>query len=141
MSDTSAAKAFRVLPRVNDANEFFWTSGADGNLRFLRCGDCRQWLHPPSPRCPNCLSKNLAPEVVSGRATVHTYTINYQPWYPNFDPPYVVAVVAIEEQPSLRLMTNIVNCAPDDVAVGMAVQVMFEQYDDVWIPLFEPRAT
>jgi uncharacterized OB-fold protein len=35
-------------------------------------------------------------------------------------------------------MTNIVNCEPDEVSIGMPVQVVFEQHDDVWIPLFEP---
>jgi uncharacterized OB-fold protein len=138
VTDTAPAQKFRILPRRGADTDFFWTSGADGQLRFLRCQDCGLFLHPPAPRCPRCLSKSLAPEVVSGRATVFTYTINHQPWYPNFDPPYVIAIVEIEEQPSVRLTTNIVGCAPDEVYVGMPVQVAFEQYDDVYIPVFTP---
>jgi len=137
MTDTTP-KAFRVLPRLTPETEFFWTSGADGRLRFLRCQECRRFCHPPGPRCPNCLSKSLAPEAVSGQATVTTYTINHQPWYPNFDPPYVIAIVEIDEQPDVRLTTNIVGCAPDDVHVGQRVHVVFDNYDDVWIPLFTP---
>jgi len=133
---------FRVLPRVDDSNEFFWTSGKDGKLRFLRCQDDGTYVHPPAPICPVCLSRNLAPEPVSGRATVATYTINHQPWYPGLDPPYVVAIVEIEEQPSVRFMTNIVGCPPGDVQIGMPVEVTFEQYaDDVWLPFFAPRST
>jgi uncharacterized OB-fold protein len=75
---------------------------------------------------------------VSGHATVATFTINHQPWIPGFDPPYVVAIVEIDEQPSVRLMTNIVGCAPDEVYVGMPVRVVFERHDDVWLPLFQP---
>jgi uncharacterized OB-fold protein len=75
---------------------------------------------------------------VSGRAEVATFTINVQPWIPGFDPPYVIAMVEIVEQPSVRLTTNIVDCAPDDVYIGMPVMVRFEQYDDVWLPLFAP---
>jgi uncharacterized OB-fold protein len=75
---------------------------------------------------------------VSGRATVATFTVNHQPWIPGFDPPYVVAMVEIEEQPSVRLTTNIVGCRPEEVRIGMPVQVLFEHHDDVWIPLFEP---
>ena len=79
---------------------------------------------------------------VSGRATVATFTVNYQPWMPGPDLPYVVAIVEIEEQPSVRLTTNIVNCPPEDVHIGMKVQVVFEHRDDgdedVWIPQFEP---
>ena len=129
---------FRILPRVNDENRFFWTSGEDGRLRFLRCDECGFFVHPPSPICPECLCKRLTPTAVSGRATVATFTVNHQPWIPGYDPPYVVAIIEIEEQPSVRLMTNIVGCAPDDVRVGMPVQVAFEHHDDVWLPLFEP---
>ena len=133
-------KPFRVLPRLNSDNEFFWTSGADGVLRFLRCSVCHYYVHPPSPVCPRCLTKTLVPEAVSGRATVFSYTVNHQPWIPTFDPPYVIGLVAIEEQEDVRLTTNIVGCPPEDVTIGMPVQVCFEQYDDVWLPLFEPRS-
>jgi uncharacterized OB-fold protein len=131
---------FRILPRVNDENRFFWTSGEDGRLRFLRCDRCGFLVHPPSPICPECLSKRLTATPVSGRATVATFTVNHQPWIPGYDPPYVVAIVEIEEQRSVRLMTNIVRCEPDEVCIGMPVQVTFEHHDDVWLPFFEPAA-
>lgn len=129
---------FRVLPRLDADNEFFWTSGADGKLRFLRCTMCGYYLHPPGPVCPRCLTKSLQPEVVSGRATVATFTVNHQPWIPTYEPPYVIALVEIDEQPSVRLMTNLVDCGIDDVSIGMRVEVTFEHNDDVWIPLFRP---
>ena len=69
---------------------------------------------------------------------MHTYTVNHQPWYPGFDPPYVVAIVALPEQEALRLTTNIVGCAPGDVRIGLPVRVTFDHYDDVWLPMFEP---
>lgn len=135
---TTPRPGFRILPRVTAANEFFWTSGADGRLRFLRCGSCGYWIHPPGPICPVCHSKEVAPEAVAGTAALHTYTINQQAWLPGFDPPYVVAIVEFREQEGLRLTTNLVNCALDDVRIGMPVQVVFEQWEDVWLPLFEP---
>jgi uncharacterized OB-fold protein len=59
---------------------------------------------------------------------------------PGLEVPFVVAIVAIAEQDDVRLTTNIVNVAPDDVVIGMPVQVTFEPHieDEVWIPLFEP---
>jgi uncharacterized OB-fold protein len=135
-------KPFRVLPRVTPENEHFWRGGREGKLQFLRCRSCGWWLHPPSPVCPQCWSRDVAPDAVSGRATVHTFTINHQPWIPTFDPPYVVAIVELPEQEGLRLTTNIVGCEPDEVSIGMPVRVRFEHYDDdgyeVWLPLFEP---
>lgn len=131
-------RPFRVLPRVTDANRHFWTGGAQGELRFLRCGRCATWVHPPAPVCPDCLSRDLLPAAVSGRATVVTYTLNHQPWVPAPDHPYAIAIVEIEEQPGLRLMTNIVNCPPGSVRIGMPVRVVFERHDEVFVPLFEP---
>jgi len=134
-----ADKPFRVLPRVTEQNEHFWRGGAEGELRFLRCQNDGYWIHPPAPICPECLGKNIAPEAVSGEAVVHTFTVNHQAWIPTLDPPYVVAIVQLVEQVGLRLTTNIVNCEPDDVTIGMAVRVVFDNYDDdVWLPFFEP---
>lgn len=133
-----AEKPFRVLPRVTPWNEHFWKGGAEGKLLFLRCRDCATWIHPPSPVCPDCHGKDVEPEAVSGRATVLTYTLNHQPWVPAPDHPYAIAIVEIEEQRGLRLMTNIVHCPPEQVRIGMPVRVVFEQHDDVFVPLFEP---
>jgi hypothetical protein len=127
--------AFRLLPRVDDTNRFFWTSGADGRLRFLRCEDCGQLFHPPSPRCPHCMSADVAPHAVSGRGTVHSFTVNHQQWIPGSDP-YVIGLVAIAEQTDVRLMTNLVDCEPDDQLIGREVEVEFEEQDDVFLPLF-----
>jgi uncharacterized OB-fold protein len=131
-------KPFRVLPKLTDQNRHFWQGGEDGELRFLRCRGCRTWLHPPSPICPGCLGKDLAVEAVSGRATVLTFTLNHQPWVPAPDHPYAIAIVELEEQKGLRLMTNVVNCPAEDVRIGMPVRVVFEHHEDVWFPLFEP---
>jgi len=132
--------AIRLLPRLDADNRFFWTGGEDGILRFLRCSSCRQYIHPPVPRCPACLGDSLAPEPVSGRGTVHSFTVNHQAWIPGSDP-YVIGLVAIDEQPDVRLMTNLVDCEPDDSLIGRAVEVVFEQTDDVFLPLFRPVST
>ena len=132
--------AIRLLPRLEPDNTFFWTSGADGHLRFLRCLHCSYFVHPPAPRCPECLSEGVAPEVVSGRATVVAHTVNVHQWIPGSEP-YVIGLVAIEEQQSVRLTTNLVDVEPADIETGMPVEVVFEQHDDVFLPLFRPAPT
>jgi acetyl-CoA acetyltransferase/uncharacterized OB-fold protein len=129
----------RLLPELNPNNHWFWTSGEDGNLRIQGCKDCDHLVHPPVTICPNCRSRQTEPRVVSGRATVVGYTVNHHHWgLPGFEPPYVVAIVAIAEDPSVRLTTNIVNCDPESVHIGMEVQVLFQHEEDVWLPVFEP---
>ena len=132
-------KPKRLLPLVTPENQHYWTGGAEGQLRLLRCDACRHFVHPPAPVCPECLSRELSVAAVSGRAELLTYTVNHQPWLPGFPPPYVVAIVAIDEQPSLRITSNIVNCAPEALRIGMPLRVCFEECDDVWLPLFEPE--
>jgi uncharacterized OB-fold protein len=140
MAEAPVAPPFRILPRVTESNSPFWTGGAEAELRIQRCQDCHEFLHPPAVICPVCHSKRLEFEVVSGRATVFTFSVNYQPWMPGPELPYVVAIVALDDAAPVRLTTNIVNCDPESVEIGMPVQVIFEQHDDVWIPLFEPSA-
>lgn len=125
----------RLLPRLDVDNTFFWTSGADGRLRFLRCQACRSFVHPPTPRCPFCLGDDLAPEPVSGRARVESYTVNHQQWIPGSEP-YVVAWVSIVEQPDVHLTTNLVGLEPDELRIGMEVEVCFEEHEGVYLPLF-----
>ena len=129
----------RPFPAITPQNEFFWTAGAEGKLRFKRCQACRTYLHPPSPVCPTCLGKDIAVEDVSGAATVAAYTVNHHMWHPAFEPPYVIAIVEIEEAPYVRLTTQIVNCPPEAVSIGMPVHVQFEQVGPTWLPVFAPR--
>jgi uncharacterized protein len=126
---------FRVLPSLDEPSAFFWTSGADGTLRFLRCSACSYLIHPPAPICPNCHGRDAAPAAVSGRGTVHSFTVNHQPWDGVGDV-YVIGLVAIDEQPDVRLTTNIVGVAPEDVRIGMRVEAVFEDHAPVFIPLF-----
>src|SRR3984957_3925330 len=142
MTSTSAARgrALRALPRLEDSNRFFWTSGEDGRLRFLQCTACRHYVHPPVPRCPYCLVGTVAagplvPEPVSGTGVLHSFTVNHQQWIPGSDP-YVIGLVTVAEQDDVRLTQNLVACAPDHGRIGMAVEVTFEPAQDVWLPLF-----
>ena len=126
------------MPRLDPDNTFFWTSGKDGKLRFLRCQDCGYYIHPPTPICPQCYRRNVQLEVVSGDATLWSYTINHQNWAPGCEEPFVIGLVEIAEQAGLRLTSNILTPV-DRVAIGMPLHVVFEDHDPVYIPLFEPR--
>ena len=74
------------------------------------------------------------------------YTVNRQPWIPGLDPPYIVAMVELEDEPEVRLITNVVDVTPDGIHVGLRVEVFFEDWTGpsgdpdsrVWLPLFRP---
>ena len=128
----------RPPPLITQENEFFWTSGADGKLRFQECKACAALIHPPAPVCRYCRSQDIGVRAVSGRATLAGFTVNERFSLPGLPAPFVIAQVAIEEDPRVRLTTNIVDAEPDQLALGQRVEVVFEQAEDVWFPLFRP---
>jgi uncharacterized OB-fold protein len=135
-----AVPVFRVLPTLDEPSAFFWTSGADGKLRLLQCSACSYLIHPPAPICAKCHGRQLAPAEVSGRATVHSFTVNHQPWDGTGDV-YMIGLVTIDEQPDVRLTTNIVDIDAEAVRIGMPVEVVFEDHAPVFVPVFRPVAT
>jgi uncharacterized OB-fold protein len=83
------------------------------------------------------MSADILDAVVSGRGTIESFTINHHRWLPGLKVPYVIALVSLAEQDDIRLMTNIVDCAPEDVSIGATVRVVFEQQEEVFLPMFQ----
>jgi uncharacterized OB-fold protein len=130
----------RPLPEPDAETAFFWEAARNGELRILRCQDCGTYIHLPRPGCRSCGGTNLSPERVSGRGVVHSFTVTHFP-LPGYEPPFAVVLVELEEQEGLRLVSNLVDVPPDDVEIGMEVEVTFEPVaDDVTLPLFRRRA-
>lgn len=118
----------------------FWEATAEGRFLIQRCAGCRSAIFYPRPACPHCGGGELAWEAASGAATVHTFSIARRPTHPKFtgDEPYVVAIVELAEGP--HVTTNIIECDPDDVRIGMAVQLVFDAVGDdgYALPFFRP---
>lgn len=129
------------VPVADRDSAAFWDGLRRHRLLILRCVSCRYWLHPPQASCHRCFGMRLEPEEVSGRGTVYSYTLAQREFAPGVKPPYVAALVELEEQEGLRLVTNIVNIRAADVRIGLPVQVLFWDLDDadVTLALFEPR--
>jgi uncharacterized protein len=68
---------------------------------------------------------------------IDTYTVNHQKWAPDMEVPFVIARVKLDHAPGVYLTTNIVNCPFDSVDIDDKVNVVFEEQDGVWYPLFE----
>ncbi|MFC8527985.1 OB-fold domain-containing protein [Nocardia sp. NPDC057227] len=143
MADGTSAEtpaSGRPLPQLGLDTEFFWKSGADGVLRIQECRSCAALLHPPQPICRYCRGHDLGVRETSGRAVLASWTVNQRFAVPGLTPPYVVATVALADDPRVRLTTNIVDAEPDDLVLGMRLEVTFQPDADVWLPLFRPAA-
>ena len=132
--------AERPVPQPTLLTEQYWKGGADGELRMCSCVRCDALIHPPAPACRWCGGTETGTTVVSGYGTVVGVTVNWHQWDPAFEPPYVVATVALDEDPRGRIVTNLVDLEPDDAVVGMRVGVRFVPSGDVWLPVFAPMA-
>ena len=129
----------KTLPRIDEESRGWWEALVRQELYFQRCGACGTDRLPPRALCPACLSDQTEWIRASGQATVYSYTVTYQNQAPGFrdELPYVLAVVQLAEGP--RLMTNLIDCAPDAVRIGMAVTVVFDAVTpEITLPKFRP---
>jgi uncharacterized OB-fold protein len=127
-------------PRLvtTDLSRHFWEAAADGRLEVQRCRSCDALAHYPRELCSRCWSTDLVWEATRGRGTVRTFTVIHRPGHPAWDAdaPYVVALIQLDEGPTL--LSNVVDIAPSEVRVGLPVSVRFRRDGDLTLPQFAP---
>ena len=131
----------KPLPAITEDGAPYWEGCRQGELRVQRCDACRHLRFPPALVCPKCLAAEHTWVPLSGRGTIWSFIIVHRPQHPAFfaDAPYNVAIVELAE--GLRLMTNVVGCRPDQVRIGMPVEVVFDDVTpEVTLPKFRPTA-
>ena len=130
----------RPVPEPDEVTAFFWDAAREGRLEIQRCESCEQYQYPPDVACVHCQSTELTPAQVSGRGSLYSYTRVDRAFHAGFagQLPYVIGLVELEEQPGLKLLTNIVGADPEDLKVGMPLEVTFETRRDITLPQFRP---
>jgi uncharacterized OB-fold protein len=129
----------RPIPVVTPEMAPFWAAAKRGQLVVQRCRSCGALRFPAREVCSRCLSRDVEWTPVSGRGEVFSTAIMHQANHPAFAAvaPYAVVVIQLEE--GVRMMSNVVECAVRDVRIGMPVEVVFQELDaDVTLPLFRP---
>jgi uncharacterized protein len=129
----------KPIPVTDTVTRNFWQGCSKQELLLQQCNDCGHFQFYPRIFCVKCMSQALEWVRSSGRGTVHTFTIVHQNMTPGFanEVPYVYAVVELIE--GVRLTTNIVNCVPAEVYIGMPVSVVFEPISpEINLPKFRP---
>ena len=131
----------KPLPRPANAelSKPFWDATKKHEVVLPRCNKCSNTFFYPRETCPNCLSNDLDWSKASGRGRVHTFTIVEQPVHRGFmeDVPHVYAIIQLDE--GVRLPSNVVDCAVDDVYIDMPVVAVFDDVTpDVTLVKFKP---
>jgi 3-oxo-4,17-pregnadiene-20-carboxyl-CoA hydratase alpha subunit len=128
-------------PATNAGTEPFFEAARGHRLVIQRCASCRTYRHPPRPICPHCHSFDSSWDEVGGRGRLFTWSIVHQPFHPATATvlPYVVAVVELDGTEGTRFTSNLVDAAPDDLRLGRAVEVVWEDMDaHLTLPRFRP---
>jgi len=129
----------KPLPTIAGETKPFWDACRRGNLLIQRCGRCNEYQFYPRGICSNCWCEDIQWVTASGKGTVWTFTVTMQNGTPGFaeDVPYVLALVELEE--GVKMFTNIVECEPREVTIGMSVEVTFVRANDqITVPFFKP---
>jgi hypothetical protein len=130
----------KPLPAITEDGAPYWEGCRRAELRAQRCTACGHLRWPPSVLCPRCLAAGGEWVRLSGRGAIYSFIIVHRPQHPAFleDAPYNVAIVELEE--GLRTHTNVVECANEELRVGLAVEVVFQRVnDEVTLPKVRPR--
>ncbi len=131
----------RPLPQPDDATAPYWDAARRHELRVQRCGSCGRLRFPPQPMCDHCRSLDASWERMSGRGTVFSFVIAHLPVLPAFQAkaPFAIVLVELAEDPRLRVVGNLLDCPLDQIAIGMPVEVTFEQVDETTtLPQWRP---
>ena len=129
----------KALPRISPDAAPFWDALRERRLVLPYCRDCGAPHLPPGPVCPTCFSDRLDWRAASGRGRISTWTVVHKAWFPAFaaDVPYNVVQVELDEGP--RLTTTVVGLTIDQLAVGLAVEIDFDEVrEGVTLPRFRP---
>lgn len=127
----------KPLPRTTPETKQFWEGCRRHELLLQRCMDCGTLRHYPQPMCPTCGSWNAEWAKVSGKGKVYSYIVTAHPFHPGFaaEAPYATAIVELDE--GVRLVSSIADCPPEDISIGMPVEVVFDDVtDEVTLPRF-----
>ena len=127
---TSSPTRGRMRPAMTADTTFFWDGARDRKLLAQRCADCHRLRHPPAPACAACHSLDHEVVELSGRGTVYSYTVQYHPRAPGFDGPAVVIMVELAE--GIRMISNLIGVEPEDVKIGLPVEVFFVDQEEGW---------
>ncbi|HEY8171909.1 MAG TPA: OB-fold domain-containing protein [Dehalococcoidia bacterium] len=133
------AEYTKPLPIPSPESEPFWEGCKRHELRLPYCTHCERFFFYPRKFCPRCFSWDIEWRTCSGRGTLYTFAIQYRPQMMGFTPPYVTAIVQLEEGP--RLMTNLVGVepSPESIRCDMPVEVVWEDAsDEITLAHFKP---
>ena len=116
----------------------FYDACSEGRLVVQCCNNCGTVQHPPEVVCHRCHRLDMGWKEVAGRGHVYTYTIVWNPAHPALREfvPYNVCLVQLDDEPDFYLLSNVVDAKPEEIAIGMPVEVVFERTED---DLVQPR--
>ena len=131
------AEYTKPLPTLEGLSGEFYHWCRQQELRFQRCDACRAWRHVPRELCAECGSWEWEWARSSGRGSIFSWTVVARALHPAFQHDVPLAPTVIELEEGVRLLSQVVDCPPDELEIGMPVEVVFDAVtDEVTLPKF-----
>jgi uncharacterized OB-fold protein len=128
----------RPLPRRRGFAGEFYDFCKKHELRFQRCTDCGTWRHVPRDMCAQCGSFNWEWAQSSGKGKLFSWTTAVQPMLPQFTDLVPYSPVVIEMDEGVRLVSWLTNVPPEELRLGLPVEVAFDDVTaEVTLPKFK----
>ena len=132
----------KPLPYIHEQTQTFWEGTKKHELRIPKCEECNRFFFYPRSICPYCFSDEIKWVKVSGRGKIYSFTISHRAPSPAFkgDIPFNIAIIELDE--GIRMLSNIIECSNDDLAINMPVEVVFDDVTaEITLPKFRLRLT
>jgi uncharacterized protein len=139
MPEQKEKKYAKPLPHLDEENRPWWEAMKRHELYIQKCRDCGDTRYYPRALCTSCLSPRTEWIRAKGQGKVYTFTTTYQNQAAGFREslPYIMAYVELDE--GLKMLTNLVECRPEEVKIGMPVEVVYEDVTpEVTLAKFRP---
>lgn len=132
--------AGKHFPRPTPETQPYWDGCREGRLLLQCCAGCGAHQFYPRSMCASCDGETLEWVQASGRGRIRSFTVVRRPVSKAYaaQTPYIVALIELAEGPTM--MSNVVDCTPEEAVIGLPVEVVFEQWsDEISVPMFRPR--
>ena len=129
----------KLVPTPSIDSQPYWDGLKEHKLKLQKCANCGKIRHYPRPVCGSCWSMEVDWIEASGKGTVHSWTVSHHAFLPAYKKELPLILVTVDLEEGVRMNSQLRDSKPEDLKLGMPVEVIYEDAtDDLTLPMFRP---
>jgi len=129
----------KLVPTPSIDSQPYWDGLKEHKLKLQKCANCGKIRHYPRPVCDSCWSMEVDWIEASGKGTVHSWTVSHHAFLPAYKKELPLILVTVDLEEGVRMNSQLRDSKPEDLKLGMPVEVIYEDAtDDLTLPMFRP---